>query len=66
MTNESKFKIGTRYLVRQASNWGSLSQLFEVKIKEISPSGNYVKAHTGGWLRQEDYIVIEKLNDDTC
>jgi hypothetical protein len=66
MKGSSLFKKGNRYLVRATNFKGSYREILEIKVIELSPTGDYMKACYPGsindfWVRTEEYEFIEQL-----
>jgi len=54
--------VGKRVLVKQTGPEGHIEEgIFETEIKEVSPSGNYVRVGGGNWAEAQDYEVVEEL-----
>lgn len=68
MSEFTKGWVGKRLLVNKRSSYGSISgDLHEVTIKEVSPSGVYVKMvnmnGTQFWEKAQNLVVVETLAD---
>jgi len=54
--------VGKRILIKQTGPEGHIEEgIFETEIKEVSPSGKYVRVGGGNWAEAENYEVVEEL-----